>query len=112
MAEDTKVGGITWHSSDEDSGPDVGISVYLGPDDRLYAGEISRRLFDDHDGAERFDSDGGWFLVRYTDKEERLIAKFADDIEARDFMDQVAMWCREAHLPTMAKTLREQERAS
>jgi hypothetical protein len=28
--EDTSIGGVTWHSSEEDGGPDVGVSVYLG----------------------------------------------------------------------------------
>ena len=55
MNENTEIGGITWHSSDEDSGPDVGISIYLGPDDRLYCGEISRKAFDDNNGGAHFE---------------------------------------------------------
>lgn len=92
--EDTSVGGLTWHSSGPDEGPDVGVSIYLGSDDRLWAGEISRDLFDRCNGAENFDGDGGWFLVRYTGQDTRLIAKFSEQYEAQDFMDQVAAWVR------------------
>lgn len=91
-AEDTTIGGVTWHSSDEDSGPDVGISVYLGPDDRLWCGEISRSLFDEANGAEHFPDDIGRFIVRYQGKEAKLIAKCADELEAREFIEQIAAW--------------------
>lgn len=102
--ENTSVGGVTWHSSEEDSGPDVGISVYLGKNDRLWAGEISRSLFEKN-GAP-FDNDMGWFLVRFgPDNDTKLIAKFSDGEQARDFIEQIAAWTREASCPTMAKTL-------
>src|SRR6185312_14603193 len=102
--ENTKVGGVTWHSSDEDSGPDVGISVYLGDNDRLWVGEISRPLFEK--SGSPFDSDMGWFLVRFgRDNETKLIAKFADGEQARDFIEQIGIWVREATYPTMARTL-------
>lgn len=96
--ENTTVGGITWHSSEEDSGPDVGISVYLGPDDRLWCGEISRRLFEEHDGPARFDSDLGAFIVRYAGKETTLIAKCADMDTGREFVEQIAEWVRKSAL--------------
>lgn len=96
--ENTNVGGVTWHSSEEDGGPDVGISVFLGPDDRLWCGEITRKLFDEQ-GKDHFCSDGGWFLVRYQGSNTKLIAKFADGLEARDFIEQVAEWVRPAQEP-------------
>lgn len=88
--EDTTIGGVTWHCSDEDSGPDVGVSLYLGPDHRLWAGEVSRSLFDEQ-GKDAFDSDGGWFLIQYCGDETTLVAKFTDDMAARDFIESVAM---------------------
>lgn len=106
MSEDTSIGGVTWHSSDEDSGPDVGLSVYLGDNDRLWCGEISKHLFERCKGAESFDSDFGWFLVRFApNNETNLIAKFSDAYQAREFFEQIAFWVREANAPTMAKTL-------
>jgi hypothetical protein len=100
--EDTSIGGVTWHSSDEDSGPDVGISVYLGPDDRLWAGEISKRTFEEWEGDLNFDNDGGWFLVRYTGKEVKIIAKFGDEgqHEAQAFLEWIAALTRAALQPS------------
>jgi len=92
--ENTTIGGVTWHSSEEDGGPDVGISVYLAPDDRLWCGEISRRLFEGHDGSAHFDSDGGAFIVRFNGKDTTLIAKCADLDTGREFVEQVAAWVR------------------
>lgn len=92
--EDTSIGGLTWHSSGPDEGPDVGVSIYLGEDDRLWAGEITRDLFDRCNGVEHFENDFGWFLVRYTGKDTHLIARFAEKHEALEFMDQVAAWVR------------------
>lgn len=102
--EDKSVGGVTWHATEEDGGPDVGISVYLGPADRLWLGEISRALFDECRGAEHFDGDGGWFIVRYNPN-PTLIAKCAHPQDAREFVEQIAWLCREAGAPTVAKTL-------
>jgi hypothetical protein len=92
--EDTSIGGVTWHSSEKDGGPDVGISVYLGKDDRLWAGEISRRTLEER-GDNDFDDDSGWFLVRFVGKEVKIIAKFGDEnLHAQEFMEQVAAWVR------------------
>lgn len=100
--EDISVGGVTWHSSEEDGGPDVGISLYLGPDDRLWAGEISKRTFEEWEGDLNFDNDGGWFLVRYTGKEIKIIAKFGDEgqHEAQVFLEWIAALIRASSQPT------------
>lgn len=112
MGENRDVGGVTWHSSDEDGLPDVGVSVYLGPDDRLYCGEISRDLFERCGGAEHFDNDLGWFLVRFAPgNQTRLIARVGDRDAADDLIETVAFWAREATLPTMAKTLGDMARS-
>lgn len=108
--EDTTVGGVTWHCSEEDGGPDVGISVYLGPHCRLWCGEISKTAFEELDGPKHFDGDGGWFIVLYN-PEPTLVAKCADPDDARSFIEQVAFWLRETTVPTMAKTLGDIERA-
>ncbi|MBR1122085.1 hypothetical protein JQ628_11215 [Bradyrhizobium lablabi] len=94
--EDTSIGGVTWHCSDEDSGPDVGISVYLGPDDRLWCGEVSRQLFDGADGQKHYRDDYGWFIVRYRGKETILLAKCAGEEAAREFIEQIGIWVRAA----------------
>jgi hypothetical protein len=65
-------GEVTWHSSDGDSGPDVGLSMGLGDGKLLYVGVLPDRddwclsiyhpvggredfaTFDDRDSARRF----------------------------------------------------------
>ena len=96
MPRDESIGGVTWHSSGPDEGPDVGISVTLGPKEELWAGEISRTLFDQCKGPEKFDNDFGWFLVHHKAGGPALLAKFADQYEAQAFMEQVAAWVRKA----------------
>lgn len=110
MTEDLSVGGVTWHSSEEDGGPDVGISVCLGENDRLWAGEISRSLFGELAGEDHFDGDVGWFLVRFRSEGAEIIAKFGEAHVAQEFIEQVAQWVREAGAPTLAKTLGNMER--
>lgn len=39
----TERGAVTWHSSDEDSGPDVGLSMGLGDGKLLWVGEVPDR---------------------------------------------------------------------
>ena len=94
--EDTSIGGLTWHCTEEDGGPDVGISVYIGPNDHIWCGEISKKCFEEASGAEHFSSDGGWFIVRYNPR-PTLIAKCGDIEDGRQFIEQVAAWIKEAH---------------
>jgi len=104
MTEDTRTGGVTWHSSEDDGGPDVGVSLYLGDGKRLWCGEISRDLYDSCRGFDYFDGDGGRFLVFY-DPSPRLLAKIGDYDQAREFIEALAFAVREADLPTLAKAL-------
>lgn len=104
MTEDTSIGGVTWHSSEDDGGPDVGISVYLGDGKRLWCGEISRSLFDECGGSEWFDDDGGWFLVVYGPK-ANLVAKVGDKDQMKDMIEMLATAARDADVPTLAKMI-------
>jgi hypothetical protein len=92
--EDTTFGGITWACSEEDGGPDVGISVFIGDNDRLWCGEISRNTFEQCCGSLYFASDGGWFIMRYAPDGPKLIAKCADPDEARELIEQIALWMK------------------
>lgn len=95
--EDTTIGGITWHSSEDGGGPDVGVSLYLGPGEKLYAGEISDVLFVNCGGAEHFDSAGGWFLVHFAEKGgTTLVGKLGDRGIAQDYIESIAALARRA----------------
>lgn len=100
MSEDKTIGRITWHTSDEDSGPDVGISLYLGENERIYVGEISRALFERCGGPEHFDSDGGWFIVHFKPEGTELIAKCGENYLAQAFIEEIGSWRRDSPLTT------------
>lgn len=68
-------GNVAWHSSDEDGGPDVGISVGLGAE-MIYAGEVPGMT-------------GPWSLVIYTGKDRRDIAQTVDQEAARDLIEKI-----------------------
>jgi len=93
--EDTRVGAVTWHCSEEDGLPDVGISVFLGSDERLWCGELPSSSFGEYGGWDHFDSDGGWFIVHYRKSSASIIAKCGDPDEARGFLERTASWLAE-----------------
>ncbi len=74
-------GEVTWHSSDEDSGPDVGLSIGLGDGRVLYVGEVSKDMADRSDAPD----DLGWHLVLYPEAES--FASFHDAEKAREFFE-------------------------
>ena len=102
--EDRRQGRVTWHSTEEDGGPDVGISVYLGDQKRLWCGEISDALFVQCKGGEHFGSPNGWFIVFYG-PEPMLIAKCGDQENAKAMVETIAWLAREVDAPTLARTL-------
>jgi hypothetical protein len=74
----TERGVVTWHSSDEDSGPDVGLSIGLGDGKLLWVGEVPDR--------------DGWCLAIYHPlckggRED--LASFHDAESARAFFDEM-----------------------
>lgn len=106
MPEDTSVGGVTWHSSEDDGGPDVGISVFLGNNRRLWCGEISRALYDECRGSDHFDGDGGWFLVLFTHR-PLLLAKVGDKDQAKELMEFVASLARHVDFSAFNKKMHD-----
>jgi hypothetical protein len=104
---ETEFGKITWHSSDEDSGPDVGMMLGLGDGKALWVGEISRRSHEEGgEAVTALGDDGGWWLGVYEPK-FRPLAKFADAEDARDFFDLIVH-----HAGTMAQGARQVARKS
>lgn len=80
-APSSERGVVTWHSSDKDSGPDVGLSIGLGDGRVLYVGEVSKDMADRSDAPDDF----GWHLVLYPEAE--TFAKFHDGEKAAEFFD-------------------------
>lgn len=84
------LGQVTWHSSDEESGPDIGISIDLGDGVILYVGEISRDLHASDPEAVALGEDFGWWLTLYGPNPHaggEPIAKFVSAHAAREFVD-------------------------
>lgn len=87
-------GKTTWHSSDEDSGPDVGLSLGLGDGKMLWIGEIVQQRYEDGgESAAALGSSDGWWLMIYP--EGRLLAKFTDTETARDYFEIMERICAE-----------------
>jgi hypothetical protein len=84
----TELGRIAWHSSDEDSGPDVGVSLGLGNGSMLWVGEISRALHSEGgEGVAALGNDAGWWAVLYPD--QTVLARFVDSCAAQEFIDRI-----------------------
>lgn len=85
-----ELGFVTWASSDEDGGPDVGITVGLGPElGHLWLGEITRDRFES-DGCDQYaDNDMGWWLMHYKPKGEPFVIGklLSEDYQAREFFE-------------------------
>ena len=74
----TERGEVTWHSSDGDSGPDVGLSMGLGDGKLLWVGEVPDR--------------DGWCLAIYhpdSSGGREDLARFDDAESARVFFDEM-----------------------
>lgn len=65
-------GRVVWHSSDEDSGPDVGVTIGFGSGRALWFGEISKKMHEEEgaEAAELGDHFGTWIIL-YDDNEPR-----------------------------------------
>ncbi len=80
-AQLVQMGNICWHSSEEDGGPDVGISLGLG-DGMLFVGEVPGLI-------------GGWSMAYYPAVGDRVdIAETVNPEEARDILEKLALVIR------------------
>lgn len=85
------LGHIVWHSTEEDGGPDVGMSLGLGGDKAMWVGEITNEEWDELDPGQRAvlgGGSGGTFLMLYPDRVP--LARFTDMPTAQDFIEAVA----------------------
>lgn len=84
-------GFVTWASSEEGGGPDVGITVGLGAEQgHLWLGEITRKRWEDIGGNDFSDNDMGWWLIHYAPgKEPDVLAKALqpDHDPLREFLE-------------------------
>jgi hypothetical protein len=88
-AELTELGRITWHSSGEDEGPDVGVELGLGGGFSLYCGELAERtLADLNVDLSRYPD--GWWTVLWGPGVEIVLGAVPDHYEARDALDHIA----------------------
>lgn len=81
----TKRGELTWFSSGEDEGPDVGLSVGLGNGHHIYVGEIANKTLEDA-GISPSDHPGiGWWILI----DDEPVAPVADIEAARRLCDEM-----------------------
>lgn len=82
-------GKIVWHSTGEDEGPVVGMSLGLGDGRAMWVGEITRSAWQGGgEAVAALGSDGGWWLMVYPDHQP--LAKFADAEMAQNFFYLIA----------------------
>lgn len=87
--DESEFGRVTWHCSEEDSGPDVGLSLGLGDGRILWVGEISNSAHEEISGAAALGNHFGWWLIAYTPECE-VLGKFVNAEAARTFIDSLA----------------------
>lgn len=96
--DETKLGHVIWHCSDEDGGsPDVGISIGMGDGKSMWIGEVTNRRWDELDIEQKVQTGNtghGWWLMFYPDGIP--LAKFADAESARQFSDEIEALIRGA----------------
>lgn len=80
-------GHVVWHCSEEDGGPDVGMTLGLGGA-ALWVGEITRAAHaDGGEDTAALGNDGGWWLMLCPD--HLPLAKFVNAESAREFFDRI-----------------------
>lgn len=89
MTDETELGRVTWHSSDEDSGPDVGLSLGLGGGRALYIGELAEQTLEDNEIGEHVQGIG-WWIALETAKSLDVAGAVAKPDEARELFDAIA----------------------
>lgn len=93
-APDTTPGAVTWHLSDEDCGPDVGISIGLGDGCMLWIGEISKDRWEEAGGTDMdLGDDFGKWIVLY-EPEPIVIGRCPSDLDISHVADLIAMRIR------------------
>lgn len=96
----TQRGLLVSHCSDPDGGSaDVGVSLGLGDNRMLWAGEISSTKHAETDGAAELASDDGWWLILYSHDQGEGLAKFCSAEAAQSFMDQLGAVVRNGTAP-------------
>ena len=68
-----------WHSSEPDSGPDVGYEIGIGSDKAIWVGEVSRRSLKEYG----LPTTGAWWLCA---DDLRPLAQFVDAESAHEFV--------------------------
>lgn len=94
------VGQVQWHSSEENSGPDVGILLRLDASQFLWAGEITRDEWTAAGpDAEELGDDFGWWAILFEEGGDRrtVLGRFVDQYTALDFIEKLAWIIKQAN---------------
>lgn len=87
-------GALIWHSTGEDEGPDVGVSIKLGDDALLWCGEITNKLYEETENVETLGGPGGWWVILYDGPVSLAIAKCCDGYAAQDAFERLSVRLR------------------
>lgn len=98
LTPDTTRGSVTWISSGEDEGPDVGLTVGLGNGAMLYFGEMPTSTLEDH-AVDLKTFPDGWWVVLYAGKDTHILGAIPDTYAARDAVDVISAALRSDPTP-------------
>ena len=84
--DETEFGRLTWLSSEEDSGPDVGVVLGLGAGRALFVGELANVTLEEH-GLDP--KDGSWWLSMYEPDDHIILGPVRNEYGARDVFDRL-----------------------
>ena len=86
LDNESEFGRVTWLSSEEDGGPDVGVVLGLGEGRSLFIGELPNITLQEH-GLDP--NDGSWWLSMYEPDDHIILGPVRNEDGARDVFDRL-----------------------
>lgn len=86
LDNESEFGRVTWLSSEEDGGPDVGVVLGLGEGRSLFIGELPNITLQEH-GLDP--NDGSWWLSMYEPDDHIILGPVRNEYGARDVFDRL-----------------------
>ncbi len=98
---ETTRGRVNWHSSGEDEGPDVGLSLGLGDGRLLWVGELANATVTEA-GVDIEAHNSTWWIAMFDGDAVKVAGAVADQDAARDLFDAIAAWNTRVRPPSPA----------
>ena len=87
--DETELGRIVWHCSEEDGGPDVGLQLGLGDERSLFVGEMPDSTLREC-GIDLGKHPDGWWVTLYDGNSTSVVGSVCDQDAARSLFEAIA----------------------